>query len=342
MSLRQRIETDTRALALPRGRKVGTPGHDVARKYLTGRMTAIGLQPFRGTSFELPFVRPHPETGEMTSFANLIGVIPGRQSAETPLLIGAHYDSVIDAPCADDNAASVAVVLAAAERFAASPLKNDLIVAIFDSEEPPYFLGETMGSKRFVEDHCSGLSFACAIILDLIAHDVVSNFPHIDSLIPGLAELIFVMGSESGRGLQQVVERAAADVSGLRVLPTLNSYIGDMSDHHAFRTRGQRYLFLSCGQGRYYHRPEDDMEWINLDKTARVAELVVKLLNAADDLDAARTAAEHDTAEFEIRMIRRALGDSLPGLLAALGIKTLSTRADLNVFVSALALKMTH
>lgn len=329
-TIRESIERDTRALALPRGRRVGQPGHDVARKYLLQRMTDIGLAPFRGAGFELPFRRLDPATHKDIAFSNLVGVVRGTQADSTPLLIGAHYDSAIDGPCADDNAASVAVVLAAAERFVRSPLKKDLIVAIFDAEEPPYFLSESMGSVRFCQDHCADLNFTCAIILDLIAHDVELGTGEVHQIAPGLKDLIFVMGAESDRALPPVVERAAAAVAGLRVLPTLHKHVGDMSDHAAFRMGDQPFLFLSCGQGRYYHHPKDDMAWVNLDKIVRVYELVSQLLLAAQDISTAHPARDHDPADFEIRMIHRALGDALPLLLSLFGMDSLSSRADLD------------
>jgi hypothetical protein len=105
-------------------------------------------------------------------FCNLVGVIPGSDRTLPPLLIGAHYDSVIDAPCADDNATSVALNLAIAEAFVGSPLQRDLIIAFFDAEEPPYFHGPCMGSNRFFEDYCADIQFAGVIVTDLIGHDL--------------------------------------------------------------------------------------------------------------------------------------------------------------------------
>lgn len=100
-----------------------------------------------GASFERPY------TVGSQSFCNLIGVVRGRNPHLAPLLVGAHYDSAIAAPCADDNAAAVAIALAIAEPVAASHrLERDLVVALFDAEEPPYFCSPAMGSRRFWED----------------------------------------------------------------------------------------------------------------------------------------------------------------------------------------------
>jgi acetylornithine deacetylase/succinyl-diaminopimelate desuccinylase-like protein len=146
---------------------VGSPGHQKACQYLAGRLEEIGCVPFAGDSFELPY------QSRGVSFCNLAGVIPGRKRRLAPLLVGAHYDSVIAAPCADDNAAAVAIALAvgawAAEQ---GGLDRDLIVAIFDAEEPPYFHTPSMGSERFWHDQREGRSIHAAIIMDLVGHDV--------------------------------------------------------------------------------------------------------------------------------------------------------------------------
>ena len=352
-----RIESDVRAIALPDGRRVGQPGHDVARKYLLGRLEEIGLEPFRGDSFELPFER------EGTRFTNLVGVIPGADRSLPPVLVGAHYDSAwvtdehggyTDGPCADDNATAVAVVLAAAETFVSEPLQRDVVIAMFDSEEPPYFLGPAMGSTRFYEDHCADTRFACAVILDLIGHDVEFGLGQAEDSFPHLRNLIFVTGAESEPlRLPGVVERASDSVANeLRVVPTLTSYIGDISDYHAFRLGGEPYLFLSCGQGRYYHHVLDSLKtpgWIKFDKVHRVFHLVVELLREADadgpeaeqesagELDEVSTDSDApDTLEFEIRLLRQALGGFLPLLLGQLGLEAIRSREDFNQLASVL------
>ena len=51
----ERIEDDILALSLPRGRRVGQPGHEAAKQYLLGRMREIGLLPLEGCDLELPY-----------------------------------------------------------------------------------------------------------------------------------------------------------------------------------------------------------------------------------------------------------------------------------------------
>ncbi len=297
MSRGSLIAQDIRALALPKGRRVGQPGHQVALEYLRARMKAIGLRPFREDGFEVPFADPgHRGCREDIRFVNLVGVVPGTAAklagSDLPVvLLGAHYDSPIDAPCADDNAAAVAAVLAAAQDLVRTPLARDVIIALFDSEEPPYFQTEAMGSTRFYLDELAGRKLACAVILDLVGHDVVprealglTHSPLLDLLLPGLRDLLVVTGSESHPRLPAALQRACGATDGLNVYPTPTKTVGDMSDHHVFRMSGEPYLFLTCGRGRHYHTPQDDLDWVNLDKVGAVHGVLLELARALDEI----------------------------------------------------------
>ena len=208
---------------------------------------------------------------------------------------------------------------------------------------------------RFNEDHFADTRFACAPIQDLISHDVELGPVPADSLSPEaearIRQLLFITGAESGGHLPGAVEAAAASVDGLNLVPTLNAYAGDMSDHHAFRLAREPYLFLSCGQGRYYHHPLDSLDtpgWINFDKTRQVHELVVELLRKVDvssdsadgsDADgkpAPKLPGRIDTTEFEIRHLEAAFGPLLPAILAKVGLMDLRSREDIDRIASAL------
>ena len=330
----------SQALALPKGRRVGQPGHDLARDYLLRQMADIRLVPFAGDSFELSYERPHPSTRQPQQFTNLVGVIPGRDRTLPPILLGAHYDSVIDAPCVDDNATSVALNLAIAQEYVLRPLERDLIIALFDSEEPPFYLGETMGSRRFCEDHCGGIRFAAVIITDLIGHDATDcELPYIEylkPLAPHLRKLVAVMGAETNATFPGIVESAAQQAKDLRVLPTQYGYIGPVSDHAAFSKAGQPFLFLSCGQGTHYHKPADDMSWINFDKLAHITRFVADLIERIDQTPPDADTTPCDPFAMEMRMTRKALGFLLPLALRAFKLRMPNSRDELNEWAEAL------
>lgn len=339
-----RLKADTRALALPQGRRVGQPGHEAARGYLNSRLLELGLEPFRGDAFALRYEGRHPVHGRLQEFTNLVGVIPGLDRSLPPVLLGAHYDSVIDAPCADDNATSVALNLAIAEEFRgrSEVLERDLIIALFDAEEPPHFRGPTMGSTRFHEDHCADVDFAAVIVSDLIGHDLCLEdlgvgFPGAKVFQGSVGKTVFLLGAESDPAFPGIVEAAASEASGLRVFPTLNDYVGNLSDHHTFEQRGQPFLFLSCAPGRYYHDERDDLRWINFTKLGRITRFVASLIERIDHCPGDRRRARQDTSEFEIRMIRKAVGAPLPLLLQLLRADMPKNRRDLDRLIGSLA-----
>jgi hypothetical protein len=328
---------------------VGSPGHAEARRYVVGRMRQLGLSPYKGEGFELPY------TAEGDDFYNLIGVLRGDDRSAPPVLIGAHYDSVIDAPCADDNASAVAIALSAAEILSTKKRRRDVIIAIFDAEEPWHFQSPSMGSIRFYEDHLADAGVHAALIMDLMGHDVVVPVESVDAVpwlgwfarwfprvgledvaLPGIRDLFFMTGAESHPALASIVQSVRVP-RRLRLIAALNEYVGDMSDHGVFRVSGVPYLFLSCGRWRHYHTETDTPEKLNYAKMERMMRYLVTLTEAvaAEEL-APYDGGPVDTADFEIRRIKKACGLALPLVLRYLGIKKLESRADIDTLASRL------
>ena len=83
--------------------------------------------------------------------ANLEIARRGTRRPEEIVLVGAHYDSVIGSPGADDNASGVAALLAMSRRFAeAAPARTVRFVA-FVNEEPPLYFTRDMGSRVYAK-----------------------------------------------------------------------------------------------------------------------------------------------------------------------------------------------
>ena len=327
----QLLRSDVAALAIPEGRMVGSAGHERARDFLCKRLSSLGLKRYNGAD---GYVHPYQFAGQ--SFFNLVGVIPGADRQARPILLGAHYDSVIDAPCADDNAAAVAITLAVAERLRTETPARDVLVAFFDAEEPPYFLSQAMGSVRFVLDQMDGRGVGCALIQDLTGHDVSLPVPVVGAVaLPRIKDLVFMTGAESHPQLADLV-RGCLERTDLPLVAALNAHVGDMSDHHAFRTMGLPYLFFSCGRWEHYHQRSDTPEKLNYEKMARIAMLLgdVALGCAARNLPKAD--GDTDTAAFEIALLKRAFGALLPVVLRLVGIPKLQGRVDLDTLVSHL------
>lgn len=352
-TLAQALRTDTEAICYPNGRKVGSEGHLMARQHLQQRLLEIGCQPYLGQTLELSY------DYENRRFFNLVGRLPGRDSTLAPILIGAHYDSVIPFPCADDNAAAVAIALQAGHQLSQQhDVRRDVLIALFDAEEPPYFSGPGMGSIRFYEDHVLGKrDIHAAIIMDLVGHDLsvpgnlLPRAPYIgrlaglvpglskqDVALPSLAQLLFVTGSESHQKLPEVLD-SIGQPSGLKIVPTLNRYIGDMSDHGVFRRHGVPYFFLSCGRWAHYHAPTDTPDRLNYKKMSRITRYVVDLTRSMDVSDLSdRQSFEqtHDSLDLERSYLKRSLGLLYQPLLKWMKLNELKSRRDMDAFVHQL------
>jgi Zn-dependent M28 family amino/carboxypeptidase len=73
----------------------------------------------------------------------------GSKDPNDILIIGAHYDSVVGSPGANDNGTGIAALLEISRRFAAiSPTCSIRFVA-FVNEEPPFFMTDKMGSRVY-------------------------------------------------------------------------------------------------------------------------------------------------------------------------------------------------
>ncbi len=74
--------------------------------------------------------------------------IVGTKPAKSLLVVGAHYDSAIGTPGADDNASAVAILLEIARSLVNRKLKRSVKLVFFDCEEPPHFNFGEMGSQH--------------------------------------------------------------------------------------------------------------------------------------------------------------------------------------------------
>jgi len=276
------LRRDVETLATPAGRRVGDPGHDAARTFLLARMRELGLAPYAG-AFELPY-----DTAEHGRRTNLVGVVPGRDPSLPPILLGAHYDTCGVQPGADDNAAAVAAVLAAVPGLRAARPVRSVVVALFDAAEPPLYLGPDMGSIRFYEQQRTG-PIGAAIVLDLVGHRVP---------VPGVEDLLFVLGAESGPDVAAAVGAAAVPAT-VRVLPVPHRHAPDLSDHAVFREHGHQFLFLSCAHGPDYHAVTDTADKVDCEKLAGVSGYVTALVRELDGAPLG-PAAEQDTVALEL------------------------------------------
>ena len=303
-----------KSLATDEGRVVGTPGHEKAKNYILSQLPKTKLRPHTGNSFEIPYEM------EGVVFTNIVGMLEGRNKELPSILLGAHYDTIYDTPGADDNAAAVSVLLEIARELKPHRLEHSVIFCIFDAEEPPNFLQQSMGSIRYYLDQRKS-DIHCALIMDLVGHDVPIN---------SFEDLLFITGMESQQELSQSLLYTTPP-EPLRPIPILNANIGDLSDHHVFRLNEVPYLFMSCGIWRHYHSPTDTPDRLNYEKIYRIKQYLEELVNDIDKRDLTGKFEGYDSTPVEANFLNKNAGPLLPS-------GSVTTRPEIDAAVQAIAL----
>ncbi|QBQ56171.1 M28 family peptidase [Nitrosococcus wardiae] len=70
---------------------------------------------------------------------------------EDIILIGAHYDSVVGSPGANDNGSGIAALLEISRLFTTLTPRNTVRFVAFSNEEPPFFTSKHMGSLVYAQ-----------------------------------------------------------------------------------------------------------------------------------------------------------------------------------------------
>ena len=111
---------------------------DAAARYIESVWTGAGLA-----------VRRQPYVARGVECANLEVVLPGQRWPDQSIVIGAHYDTVLRSPGADDNASAVAALLELARLLREDARGRTLRLVAFVNEEPPFFFWGEMGSQVY-------------------------------------------------------------------------------------------------------------------------------------------------------------------------------------------------
>ena len=133
-------------------REATGPAYDRAAAWLSGELTRLGYDVTRqrvdvpaGESWGVPV-----PAGRST---NVVATAPGFDATEPHLVVGAHLDTVPQAPGAEDNASGVGVLLAVAEAAAARRTRLPTVFVAFGAEEPrgPTDGNHHYGSRQYVD-----------------------------------------------------------------------------------------------------------------------------------------------------------------------------------------------
>ncbi len=201
------IEADVRVLASPelRGRGRGTAENARARAHIVARLRSAGLAPLFDGAFEQP---AYPDGGAVPYATNAGAVYRAARADAEWIVLVAHYDHLgaedgeIHAG-ADDNASSVALLLALADALASArpALRRHVALLFPDGEEPPDIRTDRMGSSWFWRHlPMPADRLHLAIVLDLMGGRAPPEMQ-----AAGLGAALFVLGAEASRPLADFV-----------------------------------------------------------------------------------------------------------------------------------------
>lgn len=210
---------------------------------------------------------------------NLEVEIPGTARPEEIVVVGAHYDTEMSCPGANDNGSGVAALLALARRFHGKGGARTLRFVAFANEEPPFFWTSRMGSMVYATAcRARGDRIVAMLSLETLGYyDDAPGSQHYPSrlfgwLYPTTGNFISFIGNVRSRAL---VERAllsfrrhAVFPSEGAALPGLISGVG-WSDHWAFWQNGYPGVMVTdTAPFRYahYHTAEDTPDKLDYDR----------------------------------------------------------------------------
>jgi Zn-dependent M28 family amino/carboxypeptidase len=251
-----------------------------AAQYISTQLTASGYTPRRQT-FELAKL----------PLSNVEAVLEGTARSSEIVVLGAHYDSVVGCPGANDNASGVAAVLELAQRFSGTPQGRTIHFVGFVNEEPPFFRTAHMGSAVYANAAQSrGERVVGMFSLETMGY--YSNekgsqrYPApIGLLYPDVGNFIgFVANLRSAPLLlraRRAFKRRTSFPLQSAAVPAAIPGVG-WSDHWAFWQAGyQGIMITDTAPFRYpwYHTADDTPDKIDFDRLAHVIdglEAVVK------------------------------------------------------------------
>ena len=206
-----------------------------------------------------------------------------RGASSEIVVIGAHYDSVVGSPGANDNGSGVAALLTLARRLARSHNTRTLRFVAFVNEEPYYFQSAQMGSYVYAgRCHERGENVQAIISLETIGY--YSNesgsqsypVPGLGSLYPRTCNFIAFVGNVASRSLLRDAlgefRRGAQIPSEGGALPASLPGVG-WSDQWSFWQHGYPGIMVTdTAPFRYphYHAASDTPDKLDYDSMTRV------------------------------------------------------------------------
>jgi len=214
--------------------------------------------------------------------ANLVAARKGSTRQSEILLLGAHYDSVVGSPGANDNASGVAALLEISRMFQAFEPALTVRFVAFVNEEPPFFWTRQQGSMVYAEA-VRRRGDDIRLMASLETMGCYSNEPGSQSypplfrfFYPDCGNFVGIVSDRRSRpGMQRLATafRALSDfplqtVSTFRFIPGVA-----WSDHRSFWRQGYPAVMVTDTafyRYRHYHAPSDTPDKLSYPELGQV------------------------------------------------------------------------
>jgi hypothetical protein len=242
-----------------------------AADYVAGELEAAGYK----------LDRQGFEVGEV--LAQNLGVeLPGAELGHEIVIVGAHYDSALGTPGADDNASGAAALLALARGFSGSRPARTLRLVAFANAEAPHFRTPQMGSLVYAKRSAArGEKIVAMISIDSIGFysDAPNSQRHRkqnSARYPSTGDFVAVEGNEASKALVDRVLGAFLNHASISAhgaaLPADGEGAG-ASDDWAFWQVGYPAVTVTdtaSFRNPHRHRSEDTEDKLDFARMARV------------------------------------------------------------------------
>jgi hypothetical protein len=211
---------------------------------------------------------------------NVVLELPG--ASPDLIIVGAHYDSAVGTPGADDNASGVASTLELARLLSASRFEKTLRFVFFANEEAPYFQNPGMGALAHARG-CRHRNERVDAMLSLESIGYYSDSPDsqrypwpVGLFYPGRGDFVGFVGNLGSRSLVReaigAFRRTTAFPSEGAALPGRVPGVG-WSDHWAFWELNYPAIMVTgtaVFRNPHYHEATDEAATVDYVKLARV------------------------------------------------------------------------
>jgi hypothetical protein len=234
-----------------------TPAYFEAADWVQGRFEDLGWTVER-QRFATPAGYSWNGPVDAGDSVNLLATRGDVRRGKPWLVVGAHLDTVVDSPGAEDNASGVGVLLAVAEALADTRSRLPVVLVAFGSEEP-------RGTGD--DDHHYG-SRAYVDSLSRAQRRNLAGMVSLDRVGVGMAVPVGSPADEIDAPTREVL-RAARRAE----VPTLPETGQQSSDHESFADEGLPGVRLGSTSYGEYHDPSDlpgVVDPAQLERTARV------------------------------------------------------------------------